>query len=725
MLALLLIGLSALVYAESIQLQVLERGTGRALRRVEVRVGDKPYFTDAEGKVEVSFEETDKAVLIDRSGFRSEVVARENLKPDEVNKFFLYPDTPNNNEVTIRGDRRKETSKKIVDVREAETVAPSGDAAQVTKLLPGAQSSAFGNQVAIRGSGPNDSAYYIDRFQVFSIFHPIGGISVIPNSLLDSVEYYAGGFSPRFGDATGGVIVLGTRNDIPERTKTELTLNVPFYSGVFHERALSENSALFVGARYSYLQYILPSLLPKDLGATIIPYFTDAQVMYLNKDKESGAYTKALALLSQDGAIVAFPFDESTKASGQEEINFDRRYVTFGVERFQPMKDGWAYVAAPQLLYDRSRIFFFGDYVNWDSYSARLHFELSKRFDAKRSWYLGVEPSFGYFYANMKVPLVSNDPANDDRDNAPRVRITDRINFSDQAAWTSYDVFLFDRLLLSPGARYFYASIIDKSTIDPRLLMRLTLTDKHDLKSTVGQYSRAPDPQKASPKFGNPDLGFEHSMHYVLGLESNWSSFWDTDVQIFYKYTRDLAVVDVLNNYSNYGSRKSIGAELFVRRNLTDRAFGWVSYTYSKNQERQRDQDPWYDSDFDQTHVATVVGSYALTGQWRLGGRVTYRTGDTYTPIQDSVYDASKDKYLPREREEDKNSKRLPDFHQADIYSTYAFLYQTWSMDLKLGVEFLALEKQAVSSNYNYDYSKQVENSTIPPIPYIEVRATL
>ncbi len=127
-------------------------------------------------------------------------------------------------------------------VKKSRRVAPNDDPAQVTKLLPGVQTAAFGSDIAVRGSGPEDSQYYVDRFRVASVFHAINDLSVVPDQLIEGVEFYAGVLGAQFGDATGGVIVLKTRNDIPEVSRTDVRVNVPFYSAVYHERPLSETS---------------------------------------------------------------------------------------------------------------------------------------------------------------------------------------------------------------------------------------------------------------------------------------------------------------------------------------------------------------------------------------------------------------------------------------------------------------------------------------------------
>jgi hypothetical protein len=143
-----------------------------------------------------------------------------------------------------------------------------------------------------------------------------------------------------------------------------------------------------------------------------------------------------------------------------------------------------------------------------------------------------------------------------------------------------------------------------------------------------------------------------------------------------------------------------------------------------------RDRDDAFEtfahSQYDQTHILNVTGNYKLTGTWDVGGRAKYNTGSTFTPVDDAVYNANLDKYQPRTAATTRNfSARLPDYNEINVYSNWDFLFDTWKMGLKLGLEYIALGPKAVQQQYNYDYSKS-EYFVLPgPIPYIEFGGVL
>jgi len=80
---------------------------------------------------------------------------------------------------------------------------------------------------------------------------------------------------------------------------------------------------------------------------------------------------------------------------------------------------------------------------------------------------------------------------------------------------------------------------------------------------------------------------------------------------------------------------RAVGAELLVRRALTRRLTGWLSYTLSR---AERDNffgatGTWGHqlSEFDRTHVVNLVGAFDLGKGWRAGARFVAYSGRPYS----------------------------------------------------------------------------------------------
>jgi hypothetical protein len=72
-----------------------------------------------------------------------------------------------------------------------------------------------------------------------------------------------------------------------------------------------------------------------------------------------------------------------------------------------------------------------------------------------------------------------------------------------------------------------------------------------------------------------------------------------------------------------------------VRRALTERLSGWLSYTFSRAERDSFDGSTgtWGHrlGEFDRPHVANLIVAYDLGAHWRLGGRFVGYSGTPYT----------------------------------------------------------------------------------------------
>ena len=710
-------------HSPKLRLKILEKGTGRPLARAEVAIGTVKYYSDRDGQVDVDVNSTEE-VRIYRNSFEVLTLMPSATSAKSELTVYLSPASPDDNEVIIRGMKRPETSKKTISIEEAKKVAPGGDPAQIPKLLPGVQSNTIQPTIIVRGSGPFDSRYFIDDWSVPFIFHRIGNISIIPDQILSDVEFSSGGFGAQHGGATGGVVTLKTKNEIPEHPKTEFRINVPVYSSIYHERSVDDDKAMVaLSGRRSYLDQILPYVLPKDMNLTLVPYFGDAHVYYFRPTDDG--YVKVLGLYAYDGLKLLFDTEFSDNEDGRGEFRVKDTTTLLGAEQQKSLGNGWSVTISPQLSSAVSKTAIVGNRINLSADQASVSAELTKRLENKDKIYVGSEQIFIEGKADVLAPKPQFDDPFFDFEEAPKASTNVTNHFYSTSAWVIYD-WTFGNVLLTPGVRGNYSTQIESYFFDPRVNARIKLNEANSLKAAVGKYSQVPQFQQTAEVFGNPDLDVVKSFQYVLGLETTWSDRWTTDFQAFYKETINMVKSDPILVTNNNGSSISYGFEAFIRRNLTQKFFGWLSYTYSVNRERDNDDETFRNSPYDQTHVANLAGNYTLTATWDLGGRLIYHTGDTYSKVDSSVYNTNLDKYQPRTDATTRvYNGRLPAYHELDVYADKAFLFDTWKMSLRFGIEYLAIEKQATNVQYNYDYSKEEYFRGLPPIPYIEVRGVL
>ena len=92
------------------------------------------------------------------------------------------------------------TAKQTLKQEEIMTVPGAAtDAVRVIESLPGVANigvAALGTPgLVIRGTGPEDSRYFLDGFDIPQLFHFGGLLTVVNSEWLESVDYYAGGYS--------------------------------------------------------------------------------------------------------------------------------------------------------------------------------------------------------------------------------------------------------------------------------------------------------------------------------------------------------------------------------------------------------------------------------------------------------------------------------------------------------------------------------------------------
>ncbi len=737
------IAADALAQGVKITVRFRKKGTGETISRTEAAItegnaenGSDTIQSAPDGTV--TLEAAESANLrFTRFGFKpfdikvvdliEKAKSRLQAEPGEGQlqlrvDVFLEPSIGGDDTVIVQGKKRPGVSKQVISVEEARRVAPGGDPGQVTKLMPGVQSQAFGSQVVIRGSAPGDSKYYIDDLEVPFVYHGVGQYTVLPTPLIEDVEFSAGGFGAEYGDATGGVVKIRSKTNQVERATSIYNVNFPIFSSAYHERPLGQDASLSLSIRRSYLDIILPKVLPKDSGMTIVPYFSDYVVLY-NQDFEDGK-GRLISIASTDGIRAVFPGDFAQSEEGTAAFSVFNYYGILGYERTKRLSSEWSLTTTPQIQFFNLNLSIIDSKVKLKVWSTRLPTELTYRPNERDKIYIGADlrADKATVYVDA-IRFDQNDPFFDPEE-APREEGSEETTTKGGAVWIAMEKNI-GTLLLIPGLRGYYNDQIKKGTADPRLNMRLELNDVHALKFATGQFSKNPEPGAASSSAGNPNLKFERSIHYVAGVESRWGERWNSDLQLFKKKSWNLVRADSEKRYVNSAELDSVGAEILIRRNMTERLFGWLSYTWSQNRSRQSSGNPWHNAEYDQTHVANLAGNYRLTEIWELGGRINYHTGDTFTQKGNAVYNANLDKYQPRAGNIDLFAGRLPDYNELSVFAGRDFLWDTWKMNARFGIEYFWFKRAALGVDYNYDYTKESYFRGVPGIPYLEVQATL
>jgi len=167
--------------------------------------------------------------------------------------------------------------------------------------------------------------------------------------------------------------------------------------------------------------------------------------------------------------------------------------------------------------------------------------------------------------------------------------------------------------------------------------------------------------------------------------------------------------------YLNQGRGRVYGLELLVRARFGDRFFGWIAYTYQRSLRTDHPGDAERRFSFDQPHLLTVLGTYKLDPRWTFGARFRLVSGNPYTPVRDSVYDAGSDVFVPVYGPS--NSGRLGTFHALDLRADRTWTFERWRFSVYLDVQNAYNRGNPEGWQYRYDFRQQTPLTGLPILP--------
>jgi hypothetical protein len=516
--------------------------------------------------------------------------------------------------------------------------------------------------------------------------------------------------SPR-ADRFGGVVDLST-----------------YSSYVMFEGPIGPQFRWAGTVRRSFIDFILPAVIPKDqLDFTLAPTFYDYTAIF-EYEPNSANRLRATFVGSDDRIGIVGHTDNNDPFSGN---SFDMKIDWHqGAIRWDATPTaGLVNTLAINLLYYDS-VVNFGRGLKVESVALNPEFDddFAVRLGSWNELRLGVDAGYGDLDLQLNVirPPKEGHPA---------------ISLSgDEIVERNYDLGTYgggayiDDVMkpaswveIIPGVRSDYSEYLQKATADPRLLLKFFPTSAATIKAAAGVYHQWPQGDEIAEGIGNRDLDAEVAYEGVLGFDYDFGQGWTIDTQGYYKDLDDLVSPTEAGDsvpYRNTGIGYVYGGELLARKRLTDRLFGWLSYTYSVSKRRDTPDADWRYFDQDQRHNFIILGSYALgeNKQWRLGAKWQFSTGLPYTKIDGAIYNADTDSYSPIYSDQI-NGRREQAYHQLDIRIDKLWIFNSWTLNTYLDVQNVYWNQYPFGYRYNFDYSERKPVSFPAFMPSIGVDA--
>ncbi|MEX0770286.1 MAG: TonB-dependent receptor [Balneolaceae bacterium] len=152
--------------------------------------------------------------------------------------------------------RREEGAQRITPADMRRVPGPgTGDLASYLQTLPGVVTMGDrGGQVFIRGGTPSENMVLVDGAMIYQPSHIVGFFSPFPENLVADVNFYAGGFGPRYNGRISSVLDIQMRHGDRFNTIGSASIS-PFAGEILAEGPISEgNSSWLFSSRNSLIE---------------------------------------------------------------------------------------------------------------------------------------------------------------------------------------------------------------------------------------------------------------------------------------------------------------------------------------------------------------------------------------------------------------------------------------------------------------------------------------
>ena len=594
-------------------------------------------------------------------------------------------------DVTIRGRKREAGGTTLTRDEVREIPGAFGDPGRAIEALPGVI--AVGTLLPfyfVRGATPSNTGYFLDgmRLPLFSHGPPGGG--VVAGSAIESVEFFPGAAPSRFGGVTGGILSVTTLA-LADRTRAEASVRLYDSSALVETPIADGRASVLASGRYGYTQVLLNVLEPS-VKQAYWDYYARATWSLSRESRLSVVAVGARDVVGSGGGetIVDSAFhraevryDAATRgggkirvaattgvnAQGNEVGSVTDRLLAFRVEAVEPMTKELQLVAGASAAYERYDVVASARARAIDPeilFAPRR--DLSNAAYTELAWRISAAVQID---AGVRLGMFSTK-----RDAYPT---TYRVGFDDVGPAS---------LSTPSGALPPPPGAASKVGVDPRMSACVRLDRRITLVSAFGLAHGPPSFLLPGLAMSRLEDGLQTAIQASTGFELTLPGDLTAKVTGFLHNYLDLSDptatcpdhTALLFNPTDpcFGRRvrgRAFGGELLVRRSLTKRLAGWLSYTLSRST-REAHAPGWVIigasrealvdvlSEWDRTHVVSVMGAYDLGRGWRAAARVSYATGRPYSHTIRGVLIGPY------------NRDRLPDVHRIDLR-----LEKRWALD--------------------------------------------
>jgi hypothetical protein len=551
--------------------------------------------------------------------------------------------TDTDNSVTVRGEKGPAGARSLERAEVRLMPGAFGDPLRAIEALPGVTPLVSGAPFYyVRGAPPGNVGYFLDGVRVPYLFHVFLGPSVLHPGLIQRVDLFPSAYPASYGRFAGGIVAAETAPPQPE-FHGEASLRLIDAGGLVEAPFADGKGVVLVGGRYSYTALLFSLLSP----STSLSYW-DYQARASYRTSPRGEVS---VLAFGAGDFLGEKRDQGTKTF------FDSQFHRVDLRYDEALAGGGAARVALTTGLDLTRT----------DGGQRLR----DRMVALRSTVTRpIAPDLA-LRGGLDVTTDIHDQLTDEGDATVVLVKRDRIDLAMsgylEAPWA-----VSSRVVVTPGVRLdLYGSTSPGGAArgesilvaaDPRLMARYRLTEGVRATHSFGVAHQPPSFVVPLPGF-QPDPfkgGLQTAVQSSAGVEADLPGAIVGSVTGFHSAFYGLS--DALGSTRTDASGpaddearsrgSAVGVEVNLRRSLTRRLGGFLSYTLSRSVRTVGDAE--FPANFDRTHVFSGALSHDLGGGYRAGGRLVFYTGTPRYPDQPGTSRPA-------------HPSRLPSFYRLDL----------------------------------------------------------
>jgi len=645
----------------------------------------------------ISFQKETRNVVLDNANVKLNLEMKE--EATELETVVISSDRVDEN---VRSIEMSVNKVEMRTIQKMPALLGEVDVIRSIQLLPGVTTVGEGaTGFNVRGGNVDQNLVLLDEAPVFNSSHLFGFFSVFNPDAVKDVKLIKGGIPAEYGGRISSILDVRMKEGNSKKLSVAGGLGTIFSRLSIEAPIIKDKGSIIVAARRSYIDVLAKPFLKGDLKDSRF-YFYDltAKANYRIDDKNtvflSGYFGRDVF-----GAQFGFDWGNTTASARWNHIFNDKLFLNATA-----FFSNYDYRLQSDLLEPNPR-----DAFRWNSniknYSFKPDFTYFLNSRNKISFggqmiYYTFQPGKAVAISGGETRIIGQD-SKYAIENAVYIGNEQKVG---KQLTLQYGLRYSFYTYLGPGKGYTYGAqtgarreplttttyqdgdkIASYGNWEPRFSANLGLGKSSSLKlsyNRMAQYlhllsnTAAASPLDVwTPTSNNikPQLSDQVALGFFQNFKDN---LFETSVEVYYKDLQnqidyipnsDLLLNPQLEGDLLYGGGRAYGAEFFLKK-AKGKLNGWISYTLSRTERQIKgiNNDKWFPSRFDKTHVINLVAIYDATKRLSFSMNFTYGTGTPATyPTSKFVWQGFA---LPHNYFDERNGFRIPSYHRVDLAAT-------------------------------------------------------